>query len=385
MRRIPFSHRTNMSASLPYGKPKPLSYPDAIRVFNDDDVMQNLKEACQKLSESGTELIKAFETISSQLHTFDKHSPPCSVDLLTPQWQGYQKEFTEIARQHRANAGIISGRLKSNSRLYSTLSPLYSTISPNTDQLGRGSVLCGHTASHRSNFRGWLFIISSDTMCNTRNLVETQLKLNADLASFHNEFMEVSNQKAANRKVLQDLTPKMAELEQTIRQIYLVNGQVTEPDVTLLAFSALRIPSTSRRRTKLSHRQLILPGSELSAVKKLYEALEQSENGIAHALYNSKVSHRQTDLTTTTRIAISSLVSEEILTTEPILTFFVSIWARLQADCLDILRWLQQDRKPSQTPSCIKAFVESGHTLYLSVADALDVYGTHSSLANKYL
>lgn len=72
-----------------------------------------------------------------------------------------------------------------------------------------------------------------------------------------------------------------------------------------------------------------------------------TQNAIAHALYNSQISHRQTDITTTTRMSISSLVTEESITTEPILTFFVSIWARLQADCLIILRWLQDGREPS--------------------------------------
>ncbi|KIK55523.1 hypothetical protein GYMLUDRAFT_47735 [Collybiopsis luxurians FD-317 M1] len=362
-----------MSTSLPYGKPKPLSYPDAIRVFNDDDVMQNLKEACQKLSQSGTALLKTFESISAQLHAFDKQSTSPPVEPLAPRWEAYQKDFSEIIEQHRANAGIISGRLK----MFCTVILPLTLRSSGQDE----SRYCQETAQILQSFMN----ISSDTMCNTRALVETQLKLNADLTSFHTEFMEASNRRAVDRKVLQDLMPKMAELEKTIRQIYLVNGQVTEPDVTLLAFSALRIPSTSRKRTKLSHRQLMLPGPELSAVKKLYEDLEQTENGIAHVLYNCKVSHRQTDIATTTRIAISSLVSEEILTTEPSLTFFVLIWARLQADCLDILRWLQQNRRPSQTPPCIKAFMESGHTLYLSVADALDVYGTNSLLANRYL
>jgi hypothetical protein len=117
--------------------------------------------------------------------------------------------------------------------------------------------------------------ISSDTMSNTRSLVETQLKLNAELASFHHEFMKTSKHKSGNREVLQDFGPKLSELEKTIRQVYLVNGQVTDPDVTLLAFSALRMPSTSGSPMKVSYRQLVLPGSELKAVKTLYDDLER--------------------------------------------------------------------------------------------------------------
>jgi hypothetical protein len=103
-------------SSLSYGKPKPLSYPDAIRVFNDDDVMQSLKEACQKLSEAGTALLNTFESISTQLHTFDTQSAPASVEPFAPQWADYQKDFSQIVQQHKANARMISGRLKSEMR-----------------------------------------------------------------------------------------------------------------------------------------------------------------------------------------------------------------------------------------------------------------------------
>ncbi|KAE9392642.1 hypothetical protein BT96DRAFT_265825 [Gymnopus androsaceus JB14] len=337
-------------------KPKALSYPDAIRVFNDDDVLAGLKEACQKLSESGNALLKTFESISNQLHTFDIQSV-ATIEPLTPRWAVYQKDFSEIVRQHKANAAIISGRLK---MFCTVILPL--TLQNSESRCYR------EIAQILQSFMN----ISSDTMSNTRKLVETQLKLNNDLTSFHTEFVKIAHLKADEQKELEDLDPQFSQLEKTIRQIYLVNGQMTEPDVTLLAFSALRM--SSPRRTKLSHRQLMLPGPALSEMNRLYEDLEQTQNEIAHVLYNSQVCHRQTDITTMTRIAISTLVKEESLTTEPILTFFVSIWARLQADCLDILRWLQDEREPSCTPFCIKAYVDSGHTLYLSVADALDVY-----------
>ncbi|KAF9078443.1 hypothetical protein BDP27DRAFT_1412431 [Rhodocollybia butyracea] len=346
-----------------HAKPKSLSYPDAIRVFNDDEVMQSLKEACQKLSDSGTALLKTFETISTQLRTFDMQSAP-GGEPLAPKWTAFQKDFTEIVRHHRANAMIISARLK---MFCAVILPL--TVR-NTEE--NGVQQCTETAQILESFMN----ISSDTMSNTRALVEDQLKLNGNLTSFHADFVKIAKFKTDVQKEPEDLMAKYSELEKTIRQIYLFNGQVTEPDVTLLTFSALRMSS---RCTKFSHRQLIFPGPVLTTIKKLYEALEDTQNGIAHALYNSQVSHRQTDITTTVRIAIPSLVSEEIIMTEPSLTFFVSIWARLQADCLDILRWLQEDREPLHIPFCVKAYVESGHTLYLSVAEALDVYSGSDS------
>jgi len=91
---------------------------------------------------------------------------------------------------------------------------------------------------------------------------------------------------------------------------------------------------------------------------------------------------------------MSKLVSDEILLIEAELSFFVSIWLRLQTDCVEIMRWLENPRsnlvchdfflynpdwlnglsliKP--TPASVQSYMESGLTLYASIADALDLY-----------
>lgn len=60
-------------------------------------------------------------------------------------------------------------------------------------------------------------------MSNTRRLVETQLKLNNDLTSFHTEFVKIAHLKADDQKELGSLDPQFSQLENTIRQCVLHN------------------------------------------------------------------------------------------------------------------------------------------------------------------
>lgn len=50
---------------------KAVSYPDAVRAFNDKDVLADLNDACAKLAQSTTALMMKFDSISTQLRTID--------------------------------------------------------------------------------------------------------------------------------------------------------------------------------------------------------------------------------------------------------------------------------------------------------------------------
>ena len=69
-----------------------------------------------------------------------------------------------------------------------------------------------------------------------------------------------------------------------------------------------------------------------------------NRNEVTHAQYTAQVCHRKTDALTTAQTAISILVSDEMVAIESSLSFFLSIWSRLQFDCNDILYWLQHPR-----------------------------------------
>lgn len=85
---------------------------------------------------------------------------------------------------------------------------------------------------------------------------------------------------------------------------------------------------------------------------------------------------------------MSKLVSDEIMTVEPGLTFFLAVWSRLQTDCTQLTKWLSDPRRQvcdiylsicqfhifQDLPLCVSAYSESGKTLYGSVADALDIF-----------
>jgi hypothetical protein len=69
---------------------------------------------------------------------------------------------------------------------------------------------------------------------------------------------------------------------------------------------------------------------------------------------------------------MSTLVSDEMIAIESGISFFLSIWSRLQWDCTDILHWLQNPRNHPETPGAIVSLLDGGQTLYATVADALD-------------
>lgn len=71
-----------------------------------------------------------------------------------------------------------------------------------------------------------------------------------------------------------------------------------------------------------------------------------TRNELVHANYAAQVSHRQTDVLTTVRTMISSLVTDQLFGMESTLSLFLSIWAMLQTDCMGILMWLQGPRQP---------------------------------------
>ncbi|THV05761.1 hypothetical protein K435DRAFT_890403 [Dendrothele bispora CBS 962.96] len=343
-------------------KLKILSYSDAVQVFKDEDIIANLRDACQKLAQSSVALMATFEDIYNQLHSLDMQgvAPP-----LKPIWNTYRKEFAEIVWQQRVNAGFISGRLK---MFCTVVLPL--TVRNNT----------GSTSSHHEKIhvlRSYMNI-SSDHAALTRTLVDKSLQLSANINSFHTDLAKLASQRAnGSQRELQELARKLTELENTVRQLVMCLHKLRHIDVTYLAISALRLSSFSGRRpsrTKITHHRLAFPGPDLNSIGKLYERLDATQNEIVHAHYAAQVSHRRTDVLTTARTAIAKLVSDEILTIEAKLSFFMSIWLRLQTDCVEIMRWLENSRNNMPTPASVHSYMESGLTLYASIADALDIY-----------
>lgn len=90
---------------------------------------------------------------------------------------------------------------------------------------------------------------------------------------------------------------------------------------------------------------------------------------MAHAHYAVQISHRQKDILTTVRSAMSTLVSDEILTVQSGLTFFLAIWSGLQTDCTDIYNWLKD---PGSHPVRLsRSYAAQLLTLFLPEAAAV--------------
>jgi hypothetical protein len=328
--------------------------------MNTPEVQADLNNACEQLALTAVRLIENFEFIAKQLHTIDLlglSSP------FKPQWNSLRKDFRDLLWHFRSNASFIAGRLKMFCTVVLPLASRNSSSSRSHDE--KLQVLRSFMS------------ISADHAALTRNLVGNALKFNNSLNIFHTEFLKFASQKVtAGQRELRELSQKLTDLEGGIRQLCIANGRSSNPDITQFAFSIYRTCASAKRkptRAKASHQRLALNTPDLATIGRLYEQFDLTRNEVAHAHYTAQVCHRKTDAITTAQTTMSTLVSDEMITFELGLSLFVSIWSRLQSDCTDILHWLQNPRNYSETPGVIVASLEGGHTLYATVADALDI------------
>ena len=80
-------HRLVLCMSHP-SKPKTLSYPEAVRLSNDEPFLIDFKEALQSLSQSLISLLHSFESVSKQLHSLDLQG---LIAPLKPNWNALYK------------------------------------------------------------------------------------------------------------------------------------------------------------------------------------------------------------------------------------------------------------------------------------------------------
>lgn len=69
-------------------KQKPITYADAVRALNANDVQADLKDACEQLGLSAVSLMGTFDAVAKQLHTIDLLglAPP-----FKPRWNALRK------------------------------------------------------------------------------------------------------------------------------------------------------------------------------------------------------------------------------------------------------------------------------------------------------
>jgi len=77
---------------MPYtSKAKPISYAEATRAFNGQDVQDDVNDACGKLAQAMSAMLDRFESITKQMHTIDllRLSAP-----LKPRWDTMRQVST---------------------------------------------------------------------------------------------------------------------------------------------------------------------------------------------------------------------------------------------------------------------------------------------------
>lgn len=345
-------------------QPTKLLYSDTVRAFNDDSFITNLNDACRNLAKSSVKLVQTFDTISNELNSVDIQVCKTTSPTL-PRWSTIQRDYKDVIRQHRASAGLISGRLK---MFYGLILPM---VTRDIDRSPRSHNEKIHVLKSYMN-------ISSDHAAFTHNLATTALKVTSDLNHFHTEFAKMSSKgKESGQMELRDLTHKLSHLESIVNQLCFTLGQSSLPDAALLAFMVLKMSAPGTRRSTrktLTAEKVALRGNEEAAIGALYERLESAHSELVHAQYSVQVAHRNTDIVATTRTAISNLVSDEILNIQTGLGLFLTIWATLRTECMDVLEWLENQKKHPKPPPCVETYLTDGRTLYSSLAGALDAY-----------
>ncbi|KAL0071270.1 hypothetical protein AAF712_001836 [Marasmius tenuissimus] len=183
-----------------------LSYPETVLAFNDDHLIARLNEACQNLAKSSIRLMRGFDAISSQLNSFDAQTRK-NKSPLRPVWSGIQKDFTDVMKQHRVSAGLISGRLK---MLHGMILPMVTRNSEGESERSRNEKI--HVLKSYMN-------ISSDHAAFTYTLTEKALGVTSRLNVFHTEYAKISCQgDTTGQQELRELTNKLSDLEDTVKQ-----------------------------------------------------------------------------------------------------------------------------------------------------------------------
>lgn len=351
---------------MPYtSHPKPISYAEAVRTFNGQDVQDDVNDACGKLAHSMSAIMDKFEAITKQMHTIDllRLSAP-----LRPRWDSMRKDVAELLWQFRTNATVISGRLK----LFCT------TVLPMAAR--NLEVRSGRSPYYNENLQVMqsYMAISAEHAAYTRSLVERIFRLSAQLVAFLNEFTKLASRHAASgQKEMCDLSMRLSELQNHVQQLFTTNGETSSSDVTHLLFTCSRIVSSAGRpgvRSKITRFQRVLDG-DLTNVGRAYESADRKRNEVAHAQYASQLRQSRTDPLAAAQTMLSAFLLDQMLTSESGSSLFLSIWSRLRTDCNEIFHWL---KNPGQfaVPSVISCYAENGSTIFAPLASALDVYST---------
>ncbi|KAF9485733.1 hypothetical protein BDN70DRAFT_916837 [Pholiota conissans] len=343
--------------------PKPISYAEAVRTLNLSDVQDDINDACGKLATAMNAMMQKFDSITKQMHTIDlkRLNAP-----LKPKWDSVHKDLSDLLWQFRTNSGVISGRLK---LFCTTVLPM---AARNFDgRSGRHSYRDENIQMLRS-----YMAISAEHAAITGTLTDRIVRLSAQLVAFMTEFTKFANRHAVSgQKEMGDLSQRLAELETHVRYLLTTTTGVSNTDVAHLVFTSSRLVSSAGKttgRSRLTRKPIVLDG-DLINIGRAYEHVDRKRNEVAHAQYAAQLRQDRIDPLATAQNMLSSILLDQMLSSESGLSIFLSIWARLRTDCNEIYHWVKNPGQ-SAVPPAITCYVENGSTLYAPLATALDAY-----------
>ncbi|RXW16914.1 hypothetical protein EST38_g8940 [Candolleomyces aberdarensis] len=215
-------------------KPKCLTYPDATRAFADENVRDDINDACARLGQAMSKMMERFDSVAKQMHTLDLQRLAAP---LKPRWDALSKEFRELLWQYRNNAGVISGRLK---MFCTSVLPIAAR-----NLNGRSRQTYEETVKVLQAFMS----ISAEHAALTRTLLDRALAFLQQMVAFHAELAKlVSRQSTTGQREIYELAVKLSDLEAQVGQICILNLEVPRPDVTHVTYSTFKIVSSSGRR-----------------------------------------------------------------------------------------------------------------------------------------
>ncbi|TFK29565.1 hypothetical protein FA15DRAFT_664113 [Coprinopsis marcescibilis] len=340
-------------------KARPISYAEAVNMLTDKDVCRDVDDACAKLSQAMALLMQRFNAVAKQMHTIDLQR---LTKPLKPGWESICKEYQEVACLYRANAGTISGRLK----LFCTaVLPVAARVADPRSRRSHEEV----TQVLQS-----FMAITAEHAMHTRSLLKRTIMLIRTMVAFHSELAElVGRQASSGRKEMQDLSVKVDELEMQVRHVCSLNAELTQVGAVHSVYAIFRTVSLfgeKPTKSKIPGQRLALT-DDLAKVSKAFESLDTKRNEFAHAEYCAQVRSAQSEFLSRVQTTVSPLISDALLYLESSLTLFLAIWVRLRTDCCEIGHWINH---PNFEAPVVSACQQSGKTLYVSLAQCLDVY-----------
>ncbi|KAJ2914954.1 hypothetical protein MD484_g5441, partial [Candolleomyces efflorescens] len=257
-------------------KPKLLTYPEATRAFANEDVREDINDACARLGQAMSKMMERFDSVAKQMHTLDLQRLAAP---LKPRWDALSK----ISAEHAALTRTLLDR---------ALAFLHQMVTFHAE-LAK--------------------LVSRQSASGQKEIHELAVKLS-------------------------DLEAQVAQV--CILNLEVPRPDVTHVTYSTFKIVASSGRRPGRSKIPQQRMLVQALSDDLGRLTLAYQGLESRKNEFAHAQYSAQVRTPQANYLGLPQITVAPLVSDLMLSLENSLGLFLAIWARLKIDCSDILQWI---------------------------------------------